>query len=280
MNYYYTNFNVIKVCIKFIIVIILILLFYKRYQFTMKRLIIFILKSIIFICLFMIIYNLIMYYKDSRNYSNIQDLKPISFEDISTNNISTVDISNEYNSLSTNKPLWDINSDYKFWITIPNTNIDYPVVQTSNNDFYLNHNFNKDRSASGCVFIDYRNEFAKDKNYIIYGHNMINDTMFSALTKFKSKEFFNKDISIEIIEDNILSTYNVFSVYTISKNNLNLQRTFKNDNEYLEYINNLYDKSWYHKDINLDMNTNILTLVTCSYEFPNARTIVHAIKNF
>ena len=93
-------------------------------------------------------------YKESKNtYEKIQEVK------------------NNSNNFS--EELIKINEDYKMWIEIPNTNIDYPVVQGKDNDFYLNHDFNKKESSSGAIFMDYKNNIYKDKNknIIIYGHN-------------------------------------------------------------------------------------------------------------
>lgn len=76
------------------------------------------------------------------------------------------------------------------WLNISNSNIDYPVVQGMDNDFYLNHSFYKEESISGTLFIDYRNNIDSDKNIVIYGHHMKNETMFHDLNFFKEEEFF------------------------------------------------------------------------------------------
>lgn len=81
-----------------------------------------------------------------------------------------------------------INPDYKLWINIPNTDIDYPVVQGKDNDFYLNKNFNKEKSESETIFIDYRNHINLDteKNIVFYGHHMKDGTMFNQINKYKN----------------------------------------------------------------------------------------------
>ena len=169
-----------------------------------------------------------------------------------------------------------INSEYKFWLKVDNTNIDYPVVQSKDNDFYLTHDFNKNPLASGSIFMDYRNNFEKDNSIIVYGHNMKNKTMFAQLTKFKDKNFFNENNLIKVEYKNNTYIYEVFSVYTADLNNEDyLKVDFKDENDYKKYINYIKDKSLYKKDIELNSNDNLITLYTCSYEFENARTIIH-----
>ena len=169
-----------------------------------------------------------------------------------------------------------INSEYKFWLKVDNTNIDYPVVQSKDNDFYLTHDFNKNPLASGSIFMDYRNNFEKDNSIIVYGHNMKNKTMFAQLTKFKDKNFFNENNLIKVEYKNNTYIYEVFSVYTADLNNEDyLKVDFKDENDYKKYINYIKDKSLYKKDLELNSNDNLITLYTCSYEFENARTIIH-----
>ena len=94
------------------------------------------------------------------------------------------------NSDDIDENLSSLNSDYRFWINIGGTNIDYPVVQGTDNSFYLNHDFNKNYLPAGSIFLDYRNDFENDSNSVIYGHHMRNSTMFGQIEKFKKEDFF------------------------------------------------------------------------------------------
>ena len=125
--------------------------------------------------------------------------------------------------------------------------------------------------------MDYRNDFAKDNSVIIYGHHMRNKTMFGELTNFKKEEFINKN-NLKTIEDKDHTyTYEVFSVYVADLNNDDyLKVHFEDDKSHKNYLDYIKNRSLYKKDINLNTNDKILTLYTCSYEFKNARTIVHA----
>lgn len=133
----------------------------------MKKLIILVLSIIIFICSGLIVNKVYLYYKDSRSYTEISKFRP------------------EEDNQNYDWYLSSINNDYRFWINIDNTVIDYPVVQGEDNDIYLKHNFNNEKSISGTVFVDYRNSLNEDRNIVIYGHNMRNGSMFSDLNKFK-----------------------------------------------------------------------------------------------
>ena len=86
-----------------------------------------------------------------------------------------------------------VNTDTVGWVKVPNTNIDYPVVQFSNNDYYLNHDFDKKYNYRGAIFMDYRNNPTEfDANTIIYGHNCYDKTMFSELDQYEKIDFYKK----------------------------------------------------------------------------------------
>lgn len=85
--------------------------------------------------------------------------------------------------------LKNINPDYRLWLFVENTNINYPVVSYGNNDYYLYRDFLGQDSKSGTLFMDYRNNFEEDESSVIYGHNMKNKTMFNNLELFKENDF-------------------------------------------------------------------------------------------
>ncbi|WP_317412747.1 class B sortase, partial [Clostridium baratii] len=171
--------------------------------------------------------------------------------------------------------LLKINEDYKMWIEIPNTNIDYPVVQGKDNDFYLNYDFNKKKSSSGAIFMDYKNNINKDKNIIIYGHNMKNKSMFQNLMKFKDEEFWKENNKIILTIDGKRYEYEIFSAYISNAKNINLRINFKNDDEYLKYIEDIKKKSIFYRVVDIKSDDKIITLSTCSYEKDDARMIIH-----
>ena len=173
--------------------------------------------------------------------------------------------------------LSNINKDYKGWITIKNTNIDYPIVQSKNNSYYLNKDINKNYLPSGSIFLDFRNNGFEDKNTVIYGHYMRNKTMFGQLKNYKKKDFFDKNklVSVSTPNGEVLN-YEIFSVYVTDKDDNYIKTNFENDFDYGIFLKKITDKSMFKPNINLTTNDKILTLSTCSYDFKNARMVVHA----
>ena len=175
-----------------------------------------------------------------------------------------------------NNNLYNKYEDYRGWIKINNTNIDYSIVQGKDNSFYLDKDINKNYLSSGSIFMNYLNNGFNDENTILFGHHMRNKTMFAQLEKYKEKEFFhnNNDIKIEVENDKVL-TYKVFSVYVTDANDNYIKTNFDNKSEYKEFLDKIKNKSIYKSDINVDENDKIITLSTCSYEFNDARMVVH-----
>ncbi|MCC0685551.1 class B sortase [Clostridioides sp. ZZV14-6345] len=184
---------------------------------------------------------------------------------------------NTGNNNSKHQELYDKNNDYRFWLKINNTNIDYPVVQGYNNDIYLTHDFYKNYLPSGSIFMDYRNNFENDKSLIVYGHYMKNKTMFGQLENYTDEAFFKENNLVEIKYKEQTYTYEIFSVYTadlINRDYLNIH--FNSNDEFEDYLNYITEKSVHKSDIKVDISDKIITLYTCNYEFKDARTIVHA----
>ena len=140
------------------------------------------------------------------------------------------------------------NTDVTGWIQVPGTNIDYPFVQTNNNKYYLNHSIDKSYNDAGWIFLDYRNNYKLDsKNNIIYGHARRDKTMFGSLKNVLKKTWFNnKDnhvIKISTPYEN--SLWQIFSVYFIETESYYITVNFKDNDDYLEYINTSLKRSIY-----------------------------------
>lgn len=197
-------------------------------------------------------------YKKADNiYSNIRETK----EDVNDDNLY--------------KEMYSINSDYKCWINVEGTNIDYPVVQGKDNSFYLNHDFNKNYLPAGSIFMDYRNDFETNFNTIIYGHHMKNSTMFGQMEKFKNEDFFNKNKYINLTAENKTYTYEIFAIgvypcdYGYNKIN------FTNKHDLNNFLHNIMNDAIFTRE-NISSDDQIITLSTCSYEYDDARIAIFA----
>lgn len=199
-------------------------------------------------------------------------------------NTETQEITKELNTLKdpqnvtpSIKELKKKNKDTIGWIKVNNTNIDYPFVQSKDNNYYLTHNFNKKKTSAGWIFLDKRNNNnLSDKNNIIYGHSRKDKSMFGTLKDtIKSKWYENKDNHIiKITTETKEYSYKTFSIYTIEKENYYLQTDFTTETEYMIFLNILKERSIYEFKVNLENTTSILTLSTCYKD--NKRVVMHA----
>ena len=170
------------------------------------------------------------------------------------------------------------NEDSVGYIKVNGTNIAYPVVQSSDNDYYLRHSFDKSYSQAGWIFLDYRNNpLDFDKNTIIYGHNMLNQTMFSTLTKMTNQNFFNNSNNhyINFSTENKSTVWKIFSVYVTNPETYYLNTGFSNNEEYNNFLNTIKERSNISFNENVNENDKILTLSTCT-NLNTKRLVVHA----
>lgn len=179
--------------------------------------------------------------------------------------------------LSRFTPLLAQNEDVIGWLQIPNTQVDYPVAQSNDNDYYLHRDLNGKKSDPGTLFMDFRNAGdATDRHAIIYGHNMKNGSMFGTLRYYKKKDFYeaNRVFTYSTLYEEV--QWEIFAAY-ISPATLELIPTdFPDDKAFMDFLALRQSKSMYPADITLTPGDNILTLITCSYEFPDARFVIHA----
>ena len=181
------------------------------------------------------------------------------------------------NTTEATKDLSSINSDYKFWINVEGTNIDYPVVQGSDNDFYLNHDFNKNYLPAGSIFLDYRNDFETDYNTVIYGHHMRNSTMFGQMEKFKKEDFFEKNKTITLTSKDDIYEYEIFAIGVYDADFGYNTVNFNDEDDFNNFLDKILSKSMYSRNI-VNSSDKIITLSTCSYEYDNARTAIFAVR--
>ena len=164
------------------------------------------------------------------------------------------------------------------WIKVNGTKVNYPIVQHSDNDFYLEHDFYQRKTANGWIFADYRNNFETfDNNTIIYGHNLINNTMFGSLTNLLNKSFIENPNNhyIKLSTKNTNSVWQIFSVYKINPTTDYLQAKFNSTVAYQEFLDTIKNRSYYNFNQNVNYNDKIITLSTCD-NTGTKRVVIHA----
>lgn len=156
------------------------------------------------------------------------------------------------------------NEDIVGTIEILDTNYKVPIVQGKDNDYYLTHLPNKEYSIMGSIFLDYRVNIDLSKKILIYGHNSSKFEMpFDILENYYDKEFLETHKYVEIKTKNKIRKYEIFSVF-VEPTDYSYMKVKFEGNEYLEHLKNLKDKSFFDIDVELNSNTNILILQTCS----------------
>ena len=149
------------------------------------------------------------------------------------------------------------------YIEIPNV-LKVPVVQYSDNNYYLNHDINNKEDIKGSIFMDYRNNI-NDKKVLIYGHSgEYDDLPFLKLNNYSNEDFFKKNDILELSINNKKYKYIIFSTYIEYKDFDYMNLYNFNGLTYLEHINKLKNNSMFYKDIELDNDSKIIILQTCS----------------
>lgn len=195
-------------------------------------------------------------YVDSNPYRNFAKTK---FEDINVKAVKTQ------------------NSDTVAWLSVDGTTINYPIVQTGDNDYYLEHSFDKSNKKSGWTFMDYRNnKDMSDTNTIFYGHNLLNMTAFGSIAKIFEKSWAsNSNHSIVVVTEDKKYYYTVFSGYYTSPETYYLQTNFYSDSEKEEFLKTLSNRNILDIDNSISSSDKIITLSTCTDD-NTGRKVIHA----
>lgn len=231
-------------------------------KFSFKKLFRFIL---FLICLGTLVFSS---YKIIKWYINNKQTEAIAKEikEIAGSTIVEDENDNESVKVDFNKLLKE-NYETVAWINIPGTDIDYPVVQHSDNDYYLYHSFDKSYNGAGWVFMDYRNKYDfSEKNTIIYGHNMLNGTMFGTIKNTQRDNYMNEykgKYYIYITTMNYNYTFEIFSTYHLDPTDDYLMVYFNDDNDVNEWLNMIKSRSMRNYGVTVTTSDKFLTLSSC-----------------
>lgn len=172
-----------------------------------------------------------------------------------------------------------INSDCKGWILIANTTISYPLMQGTDNSYYLNHNYKKKANSAGAIFLDNRNATnLTDFNSIVYGHRMKNGTMFEPLKNYKSLSYWKKHPYIYItLPEGKTYQYTIFASYEASASGESYRTNFDGDMQAKQaFLDYAVGASSIKTAISVNAKDRILTLSTCTGHGYDTRLIIQA----
>ena len=175
--------------------------------------------------------------------------------------------------------LMKINASCVCWVYAPGAQINHPVVQGADNEFYLHHTFEMKKNSAGCVFMDYEvDPMLTSWNTFIYGHNMKNGTMFGHLKNYiNNPAVYEKDPYIYIFRPEGIYRYEIFSFY-LDPTDSKMYYTCSTFREYRAYLREATKKSVHECAAKSDPDKNIVTLVTCSGSGSNKqRFFVHGV---
>ncbi len=170
------------------------------------------------------------------------------------------------------------NDDFIGWIKIDGTSIDDPIVQGDDNAHYLNFDYTGAKNYAGAIFLDYKNQGNFYDNHMsLYAHYMEDGSMFQNLHRYKDSAFLTTYPYITLSGLRETKTYEIFSVHIVSADDYYLYLDLSDD-ALLEYAAHFKRLSMHDKSVEFPEELKLLTLVTCTYEFENARLLIHAYQ--
>ena len=170
------------------------------------------------------------------------------------------------------------NPDTIGWIRVPDTNIDYPIVQGEDNDFYLNHDFYGKENIAGAIYLDFESQgdFV-GRNNVLYGHNMKNGSMFKDVNRYKDEAYFKEHQFFSIYTPDREIRLKAVAAYYGEARPIVRKTRFKSQESFDAFVHEMVKPCGYGDEITYPAKT-LYTLVTCSYEINDARTFLFAVE--
>lgn len=174
--------------------------------------------------------------------------------------------------------LREINPEIVGWIYLEGSEINYPVVQAGDNSKYLDYLFDGTKSKTGCPFLDASNagDFS-DEHSIIYAHNRKDGSMFGRLSRFKNQEYYEEHPHFLLITEDARYVLEIFSGHITRSDGDTWQKDFQDEAEFTAWVEALRERSSIKTRVSPTAGERVITLSTCSYEFDDARYVVHGV---
>lgn len=171
------------------------------------------------------------------------------------------------------------NADVVGWITIPGTIVSYPLMQGKNDQYYLTHNWKREYSSNGSVYLECTaGRDLTNFHTIVYGHHMRNGTMFTCLENYDGENYWREHPSIYIVLDEVIYRYDIFSAREVSVSDIIYQFDIDKDHLEEEFLRYCTDQSVLDTGLTPGLDDRILTLSTCTSDLRKAyRWVVHGM---
>lgn len=216
------------------------------------------------------------YRNGTLNYNKASDLANVEITDISDTAVPLSPYQEALDHIDL-AALQAINPDVVGWILIPETDISYPVLHGTDNNYYLNHTWDGSRNSVGAIFLDCQNSRTLDDfNSILYGHKMNNQSMFGLLHQYKNEGFWEAHPILYLVDDRGVREYDIFAYYeTGTMNTYSL--AFSDIQDKQVYIAECLEQSLLDTGIVPEPEDCILTLSTCTGNGHATRWVVQAV---
>ena len=172
------------------------------------------------------------------------------------------------------------NEDVVGWILIPDTTVSFPLMQWTDNDFYLEHTWKQTPNVNGSIFMECQNnpDFT-DFNTIIYGHNMQNGGMFGSLRRYRNENYLKEHPSFYIASDQGVLRYDIFAVHSAGTDTIIYGLDMETDQQKKTFIRFATTYSLFDTDIEPTLEDKVVTLSTCGGTGPSTRWVVQGVLN-
>lgn len=171
--------------------------------------------------------------------------------------------------------LREITTDYVAWLYSPDTPINYPVVYTDNNFYYLDHIPVEQQSSNGTIFIDCKcaSDFS-DQNTLVYGHNMNDGSMFASLRNYRDASYYPEHPVIYLSTPDFNYRLDLIAGFVTEPTSFAYQNNFEEIEQFMAYIEHIKELSTFESDVEVTEEDRVVTLSTCTYEIDDGRYVV------
>ncbi len=254
-----------------------------KFSFVIKIVLICILLAVFIFAAFQVADIYLARKEASDTYNELQDLVVSETEEPEESSVPEVDV-----TTVPNEPQKVVSIDFETlqkkypdvvaWIYCEDTSINYPIAQGKDNNQYLRHLLSGKYNMAGTIFADYRNSgIGKDQNYLVYGHNMNNGTMFGSLIKYKKQYYYDEHPTITLFTAEKTFTVELIAGYVTTVSSDAYKLDFGTDEQLEDYVRQAIKKSTFKTNADYKIGDRLITFSTCSYEFDNARYVLVGI---